>query len=131
MSTAKFNPVAVAGDPSPAYAVSPFPATVITIFEVSDVFTVTTLIDVAVPQLLVYAYLMVSVPPTIPVTTPAVITALLVSLLLHTPPLTELLNVMVNPPQTVDGPVIVPAFGNGFTVITFVVLAVPQLPEMV
>ena len=50
-----------------------------------------------------------------------------VLLLLHTPPALALLRVVVEDAQTVVVPVIVPAFGNGLTVTTAVVLATPQL----
>ena len=71
---------------------------------------------------------MVAVPADMPVTTPVLpIVATPELLLLHTPPALALLNVIVDASQTVVVPVIVPAFGNGLTVTTAVVLATPQL----
>ena len=45
---------------------------------------------------------------------------------LHTPPVKGSLNVIVRPEQTDDGPDIVPADGNGFTVIVFIAVADPH-----
>ncbi len=54
------------------------------------------------------------------------IVALAVTLLVHVPPVTVLLNVVVEPIQTVAVPVIVPALGANDTVTVFVAAAVPQ-----
>ncbi len=71
---------------------------------------------------------MVAVPAATPVTTPVLPTvAMPVALLLHVPPVVALLSVVVLPTVTVAVPVMVPADGNGLTVITLVVVAVPQL----
>ena len=51
-----------------------------------------------------------------------------VLLLLQLPPLAPVLvNVVVDPVQRNVVPVIVPAFGSGFTVMLYVAVAVPQL----
>ena len=52
---------------------------------------------------------------------------MLVGLLLHTPPLTASVSVMVAVGHTVNVPMIVPAVGNGSTVTTAVAATVPQL----
>ena len=71
---------------------------------------------------------MVAVPAVTPVTIPDVpIVATAVLLLLHTPPVVVLLNVVVEVAQTIAVPVIVPATGSGLTVTFTVVVAVPQL----
>ena len=68
------------------------------------------------------------VPAVTPVTIPDMpIVATAVLLLLHTPPVVVLLNVIVAVAQTIAVPVIVPATGNGLTVTFTVVVAVPQL----
>lgn len=82
-------------------------------------------VAVAVPHTLVTRYMIVSIPLVIPVTTPPVTDAL-VLLLLHTPPVTAFESVIVDPMHTPEGPVIVPAFGNGLTVIPFVAETVPH-----
>ena len=101
---------------------------------VGGLLTVIDFVALAVPQLLVTVYFMVAVPAATPVTTPVpeftVATAVL--LLLQLPPLVPLLvNVVVDPAQTVEEPLIVPAFGAAFTVINFVELNEPQLPVTV
>jgi hypothetical protein len=50
-----------------------------------------------------------------------------VLLLPHVPPPVELLRVVDADKQTAFTPVIVPAFGSGFTVTIWVSVAVPQL----
>ena len=71
---------------------------------------------------------MVVVPAAMPVTTPAVLTVPLAGvMLLHTPPLTDGVSVVVAATHTVAVPVSVPAFGRGFTVAMLVAAAVPQL----
>ena len=83
-----------------------------------DMFTVIVIVAVAVPHVLVTTYLIISEPAETPVTMPeeepTVATAVL--LLLHTPPVTLSDKVMVEPIHTPERPVIVPAFGDGFTV---------------
>ncbi len=70
---------------------------------------------------------MVVVPAATPVTTPDASTvATDVLLLVHAPPLTASERVIVAATQTLDEPEIVPAFGNGLTVTTWVAYAVPQ-----
>lgn len=67
-------------------------------------------------------------PAEIPVTTPVVglMVAAAVLVLLQVPPVTLLTNVVVEPVHTKVVPPMVPAFGNGLTVIGYVVLALPQ-----
>lgn len=85
--------------------------------------TVITLVVVATPQPLVTVYTIVSTPAVTPVTIPEASTvATRVLVLLHTPPVTEPVTVMVLPAHTAVGPDIVPAVGNGFTVITVVLI---------
>ena len=69
---------------------------------------------------------MLSVPAITPVTTPPKTVALLLAVL-HVPPLAVSLKVIIEPKQTLVAPVIVPATGNGLTVITYIATAVPQL----
>ena len=78
--------------------------------------TVITCVATAVPQLLVTVYCMLSVPVATPVTTPPE-TVAFAFVVLHTPPLEASLNRMFAPTQTLATPVIIPAFGSGFTVI--------------
>ena len=88
--------------------------------------TVITALAVADPQLLVTTYVIVSVPGVTPVTTPpeTVAEALL---RFHTPPGVASVNVIVEPVQTADGPVIVPAVGIPvLTAITAVAAVDPQ-----
>ncbi len=49
-----------------------------------------------------------------------------VVLLVHAPPVTASESVIVEDAQTLDEPVIEPAFGSGLTVTTCVAYAVPQ-----
>ena len=71
---------------------------------------------------------MLAVPAVMPLTTPLVPTvATEVLLLLHVPPAVALLSVVVLPAVSVAVPVMVPADGNGLTVITLAAAAVPQL----
>lgn len=68
-------------------------------------------------------YVMITLPPLTPVTTPLLLTvALEVLELLHVPPGTDAKSAMVEPTQTVGGPV---TTGLGFTV-TVVVVVRPQ-----
>jgi hypothetical protein len=69
---------------------------------------------------------MVAVPALTPVTTPADDTVALAVPLLHDPPVTVLLSVIVAASQTFVEPEIVPAFGSGLMVMTVVAYAVPQ-----
>jgi hypothetical protein len=70
---------------------------------------------------------MVAVPAVTPVTSPvASIVATVTLLLLHEPPVPELVSRVVIVSQTVSVPEIVPADGNGLTVIVYVDDAVPQ-----
>ena len=71
--------------------------------------------------------MIVAVPALIPETFPEELTdAMEGELLLHEPPGISLLKLIKLPTHTVVGPVIVPADGDGFTVIPADVLAVPQ-----
>ena len=82
------------------------------------------------PQLLVTVYLIVAVPEAIPLTTPPDVTvATAVLLLLQVPEilLPLMVNGVVEPMQTVDAPLIVPALGSIFTVtVKLQVLVLPQ-----
>jgi hypothetical protein len=84
---------------------------------------------IEVPQLLVTVYFIVAVPDALPVTTPVfeITVATAVLLLLQVPTLVLLLvNVVVASAQTVDAPLTIPAFGSGFTVMSFDDTDVPQ-----
>ncbi len=71
---------------------------------------------------------MVDVPEVIPVTTPVALTvATPVDTELHTPPAAASVKLVLVAGQSVRPPVIVPAFGAGFTVTTAVAATVPQL----
>jgi hypothetical protein len=73
-------------------------------------------------------YDIVAVPAVTPPTTPVALTlAIPGAVLLHEPPVIASDNVVTAPAQTVVVPVMVPGFGSAFTVIGFVVVAVPQL----
>ena len=85
--------------------------------------TVTTLVVLAVPQLVVTVYFTVSVPGLIPVSNPVLLLIVACALVtLHTPALLLVPSAMVVvvPEHTLDAPVIVPAVAVGFTVITSV-----------
>lgn len=70
---------------------------------------------------------MVDVPGVTPVTIPVLaIVAMPVELLLHMPPPVASVKLVVAPVHTVAVPVILPAFGNGLTVMVEVALALPQ-----
>ena len=91
-----------------------------------NAFTVIDFVALAVPQL-VTVYFMVADPAATPVTTPVpeLTVATAVLLLLQVPPLLPLLvNVVVEPTQTVVAPLIVPAFAAAFTVIDLVTVVV-------
>jgi hypothetical protein len=85
--------------------------------------------EIEVPQVLVTVYFMVAVPAALPVTTPVleftVATAVLLLLQVPTPGLL-LENVVVATTQTVEDPLTIPAFGSGFTVMSFDEVNVPQ-----
>jgi hypothetical protein len=90
--------------------------------------TVTTTVVATEPQLLVTVYDIIDVPAVTPVTTPVALTlATPVDTELHTPPPAASVRFVVVVGQTVRPPVIVPAFGAGFTVTTLVAATVPQL----
>jgi hypothetical protein len=72
---------------------------------------------------------MVALPGARPVTTPEIASTDATEglLLIQVPPTLPLLvSVVANPAQTDVLPLIVPAFGSGFTLIWYVVLAVPH-----
>ena len=92
--------------------------------------TVIAYLAVALPQVFVNVYTIVSMPAEIPVTTPVGETvAMPVDTLLQLiVPETEVsASVMLAPGHTESGPEITPAFGSGFTVTRVVVVAVPQV----
>ena len=62
-----------------------------------------------------------------PVTTPEVTVAFAL-LLVQAPPLTPLVSVILDPTQTLEAPVILPALGSGLTVTIRVVVPAPKLP---
>jgi hypothetical protein len=76
-----------------------------------------------VPHELVTLYMMVSIPPVTPVTMPPATVAEAL-LLLHVPPATASVRVIVEPMHTLEGPVILPAF-DGLTVTVRVALQPP------
>ena len=69
---------------------------------------------------------MIEVPAEIPVTTPELLIVTLALLLLHVPVVESSANVIVEPTQTEEGPVMVATLGNGFIVIVFVESTVPH-----
>jgi hypothetical protein len=75
----------------------------------------------------VTVYVMMAVPAVTPVTTPVGLTDALVLPLLHTPPETLLVRVIVLATHTLVGPLMVPGGGVGSTVTTNVVYTEPQL----
>jgi hypothetical protein len=84
-------------------------------------FTVIDLVADTLPQLLVTMYEIIAVPAATPVVIPVEPTvAIPMALELHTPPVVALLRAIVAAAHTADAPVIVPALGNGFTVIVLV-----------
>jgi hypothetical protein len=72
---------------------------------------------------------MLTVPAATPVTTPvlAFTEAVVALAVLHVPPDTVLLNVMLLPSQTTAGPLNVPAKGRGNTLTPVVTVSDPQL----
>jgi hypothetical protein len=92
-------------------------------------FTVITFVAVALPQLVVTSYDIAVVPAVIPVTIPAVLTdATPEADELHVPPLAVLLNAIVEPAQTTELPVIVPATGVVLIVTATVPVAAHPTP---
>jgi len=90
--------------------------------------TVTALVVMVLPQVLVSVYFMFDVPVVTPVTRPLALTvALLVALLVHAPPGSDAASTSVAPAHNVPAPVITAAVGTVFTVATVVAAAVPQL----
>lgn len=89
-------------------------------------FIVMVFVAVAVLQVLVTEYLIVSVPAVTPVTTPNTTVAEML-LLLHVPPAAPSVKRTDEPTHTLDAPVMTPAFGNGFTRMDFVATAVPHV----
>jgi hypothetical protein len=80
------------------------------------------------PLAFVTLYVIVADPTATPVTTPVVLTVAIAVLLDdHVPPVVELANVVDNPAQTFDAPVIDATTGNGFTV-TGVTIDVAEQP---
>ena len=90
-------------------------------------FIVIVFVATAVPHEFVVLYFIVSVPAETPVTIPPPVTEALVLLALHTPPAVASVTGIVDPAHTDELPVTVPANGNGFIVIVFVAVAVPQV----
>lgn len=92
--------------------------------------TVIDFVATAEPQLLVTVYLMVTGPAYIPLTTPPEVTVAIEVLELLQPPIALLplmVSVIVEPTQTVDKPLIVPALGAGLMVtVKLQVLVLPQ-----
>ena len=89
--------------------------------------TVTVFEAIALPQLAVTVYMMVSMPPPVPVTMPVVPTvAMEVLLLLHVPPGTGSVRVIVAPSHTLPGPEMVPAERN---VPMFTVIVATEVPH--
>jgi hypothetical protein len=89
---------------------------------------VTNVVAAATPQVVVTVYEIIDVPFATPVTTPDVlIVATDVVTLLHTPPVTRSVSVVVEPGHVVVVPEIVPASGSGSTVIIIVSYTVPQV----
>ena len=91
-------------------------------------FTVTPYVAVARPQLFTTVYVAVALPAAMPVTIPPVlIVATERGVMLQEPPVADSVNVIVDPWQTLVGPEIDPATGNGLTATVYVATAVPQV----
>lgn len=88
--------------------------------------TLTIINAMAVPQLLVTIYFMLSTPGDTPVTIPPE-TLAPPELAFQTPPGAVSIKVIDESIQTPDEPAIVPATGSGFTVINLLTISVPQL----
>ena len=83
--------------------------------------------DAVHPATFVTLYVIVAEPAATPVTTPVVLTVATALLLDdHVPPVVELANVVDNPSQTFDAPVIAATTGNGLTVTTIAVEVAEQ-----
>ena len=90
-------------------------------------FTVTDFVTVVVPQELVTVYEIVTEPVELPVTTPVELTEAIEALLEdHVPPVVESNNVIEEPKQTVEAPLIGLTVGNGLMVMARVRTIVPQ-----
>jgi hypothetical protein len=90
-------------------------------------FTVINWIATSVPQPFVMLYEIVALPAATPVTSPVELTEAFEDELLHVPPVVPDADKEVDAPtQTNEAPVIVPADGNGLTVIEEVATSVPQ-----
>lgn len=111
--------VSVVVEPAQRDSVPDIPAT--------GLMTVIMVVATAVPQLPVTVYETVTEPAATPVIMPAVTVATDVLLLLHAPPVIASVRVIVEPILTDEGPDKTPADGVLLTVITLVVVAVPQL----
>jgi hypothetical protein len=73
--------------------------------------------DAVHPATFVTLYVIVAEPAATPVTTPVALTVAIAVLLDdHVPPVVELANVVDNPAQTFDAPVMAETTGNGFIV---------------
>ena len=93
---------------------------------IGSTFTVTNLIELDVPQLFVTVYLIVSIPGETFVITPPETVAMRGLVLLQAPTPAVSVNVKTTPTHPIDGPVMIPEFGNGFTVISCIATVVPQ-----
>lgn len=94
--------------------------------------TVTTIVAVAVPQAPLTVYDIVATPLAIPNTTPDPSTETLLAAVLHTPPATASVSVVVPPGHNCVIPEIAPAETEPeLTVTTMVALPEPQLPVVV
>ena len=82
---------------------------------------------VSAPHEFVTLYIIVSMPDTLPVTTPEKETVAFVLLTNQVPPETTSVSETLLPVQTVDGPVMEPAEGKGFTLTTAETAALPQV----
>lgn len=107
--------VSVVVDPAHTLAVPPIAA--------GDEFTNTVRVSASEPHPFVTVYVIIDDPAPTPVTIPVPdpIVATDGEPLVHTPPVTELVSVVVCPVQTNDAPAIVSTTGTGLTVIALVV----------
>ena len=90
------------------------------------VFMLIAFMAVSLPHALLTIYLIVSKPMETPVTTPAE-TVADVLVLLQAPPLLASVRLIVEPIQTEDVPLIVPALGIVFIVIAFITVSAPHV----
>ena len=88
--------------------------------------TATGCVVIAVPQVLLTVYSIVSIPVTMPVTMPVLPTVALAVVALQVPPVAASARVTVPPAHTFAGPVMAPASGNGLMVMGCVTVVVPQ-----